>query len=439
MGIPVVSSNSIQALVLPWCTYMGQEAYDNDSLTPTDKYPKISDVNASLTTGNSSNNLSLPKTYLYQSKFDKDFVVDFRNKVVFKKLYHEKINMSDSYGFQGVFYEDEFNIYFLATYTSLCRCLILNKNNLNIKESFVAELKYSSSSYDIESCAFFYEKNSNILKVFLRGNFIRYFVQYNLNKRSASILNADTSDYADTYKMISCNYQDYFYYLRYYTGSSTSFRGCFLLKNTQSFSFPSSQVDSSFKIIAHTENLLSLLRKNKGILVIKLNEETNTCDVLQEIFSGSHYVEIDENNILVGDGLNIKRLSFNAPEEKWEEVSSFKVSQYDYFTLDINGRIWVKCEDEILRILPGQGVNLSCSFEKDCYHYLGNQIKTYISVSALDSFGNSTFATQKIQLIGPAVFDNETDTYIVTFDKENKINIPITITGAGDIDCILVF
>ena len=185
--------------------------------------------------------------------------------------------------------------------------------------------------------------------------------------------------------------------------------------------------------------MLSLLRKNKGILVIKLNEETNTCDVLQEFSSGSHYVEIDGNNLLVGDGLNIKRLSFNVPEEKWEEVSSFKVSQYEYFTLDINGRIWVKCGNEILRILPGQGVNLSCSFEKDCYHYLGSKIKTYISVSALDSFGNSTFATQKIKLIGPAVFDNETDTYIVTFDKENKINIPITITGAGDIDCILVF
>ena len=34
MSLPILSSNTIQAMVTPWCTYRGQQAYDNTNLAP---------------------------------------------------------------------------------------------------------------------------------------------------------------------------------------------------------------------------------------------------------------------------------------------------------------------------------------------------------------------------------------------------------------------
>lgn len=164
--------------------------------------------------------------------------------------------------------------------------------------------------------------------------------------------------------------------------------------------------------------------------------------IKQEFLNVTHFISCDENDdtLLIGDGFSIKKIKWNTTTGMFDVLSEFTIGSYQNFQLDSTGKIWVRGEDDIIRILPSQGVMLETSFDREIYQYDGEPINTFVNVSLKNQNGEYAKVDQYLYLSGPAVFTETGTNYKkISFDGSEHLTIPVTITEGGSVDCYIQF
>lgn len=473
MSLPILSSNTIQAMVTPWCTYRGQQAYDNTNLAPLLSMPKIQDVACDVVAGKTSNSGYTLEGTTYQSKYDPNWYICFTSSteaVIFSSKYsHTEINFTHPIlqiideSLDKIYFTYE-ELKFSSGSTDYCFCgvIALNKQTNTITPIQMFNAYNIPAFYCIEESQNTYLFAATNGSGFSNTGYVN-LMQYNYTTNSSSTVR--------TYKYTDNRYSYYndiryskvvdgYFYGGYTNGSiwylfkaSIDSSSLYQMKCSESFSlynssvykqvFPTKDKEGNIYISLY-ENYIS---NQSGRIRVYTTEGWSsdlatipTISAVQTINSISHLVVIDEENLLVGNGTTISRLQWNKNTISWETKSTFDVNMvYNYFCMDIAGRIWVRGDSTIVRILPGQGVNLMCSFEKDTYLWEGQNINTMVTLSILDQIGNPVTTDQKVHLYGNITFEDGSQTKVLSFDKVSELSIPVTITGVGSMDCLLEF
>lgn len=152
-------------------------------------------------------------------------------------------------------------------------------------------------------------------------------------------------------------------------------------------------------------------------------------------------VKVDNDTFFIGNGRLIKYLKWNVNKGNWEVINTFDVGElYSYFALDFTNKLWVvSTSNKVYRIVPAQGVNLSATFGKDNYNYLGVPIKSNVSLKCSDINGNRLTIEQTVKLNGPVVFEDGTKEKLVQFHENEEITIPVIVNGHGAMSCSFAF
>lgn len=152
-------------------------------------------------------------------------------------------------------------------------------------------------------------------------------------------------------------------------------------------------------------------------------------------------IKVDNDTFFIGNGRLIKYLKWNAIKGNWEVINTFDVGElYSYFALDFTNKLWViSTSNKAYRIVPAQGVNLSATFEKDNYNYLGVPIKSFVNLKCSDINGNRLTIEQSVKLNGPVVFEDGTKEKLVQFNENKEITIPVIVNGHGAMSCSFTF
>ena len=152
-------------------------------------------------------------------------------------------------------------------------------------------------------------------------------------------------------------------------------------------------------------------------------------------------IKVDNDTFFIGNGRLIKYLKWNAVKGNWEVINTFDVGElYSYFALDFTNKLWVvSTSNKVYRIVPAQGVNLSATFEKDNYNYLGVPINSNVSLKCSDINGQRLTIEQTVKLNGPVVFEDGTKEKLVQFHENEEITIPVIVNGHGSMSCSFAF
>lgn len=152
-------------------------------------------------------------------------------------------------------------------------------------------------------------------------------------------------------------------------------------------------------------------------------------------------IKVDNDTFFIGNGRLIKYLKWNAVKGNWEVINTFDVGElYSYFALDFTNKLWVvSTSNKVYRIVPAQGVNLSATFEKDNYNYLGVPINSNVSLKCSDINGKRLTIEQTVKLNGPVVFEDGTKEKLVQFHENKEITIPVIVNGHGSMSCSFAF
>lgn len=152
-------------------------------------------------------------------------------------------------------------------------------------------------------------------------------------------------------------------------------------------------------------------------------------------------IKVDNDTFFIGNGRLIKYLKWNAVKGNWEVINTFDVGElYSYFALDFTNKLWViSTSNKAYRIVPAQGVNLSATFEKDNYNYLGVPIKSFVNLKCSDINDNRLTIEQSVKLNGPVVFEDGTKEKLVQFNENKEITIPVIVNGHGSMSCSFAF
>lgn len=152
-------------------------------------------------------------------------------------------------------------------------------------------------------------------------------------------------------------------------------------------------------------------------------------------------IKVDNDTFFIGNGRLIKYLKWNTNKGNWEVINTFDVGElYSYFALDFTNKLWViSTSNKAYRIVPAQGVNLSATFEKDNYNYLGVPIKSFVNLKCSDINDNRLTIEQSVKLNGPVVFEDGTKEKLVQFNENKEITIPIIVNGHGSMSCSFTF
>ena len=123
----------------------------------------------------------------------------------------------------------------------------------------------------------------------------------------------------------------------------------------------------------------------------------------------------------------------------WDTVNKCysKTSVYQVPTkvvgIDMNNNIWIQRRDNSMDLLANTlPTTIYALFDKDEYNFNGDDISSTITVYAQNYAGQYLSSTIQLSLIGQVKFtDTGLKTRTVTTSNLNKMQIPITITGAG--------
>lgn len=455
MSLPILSSNTIQAMVTPWCTYRGQQAYDSTNLAPLLSMPKIQDITCDVVAGQRSDRAGWYNG-VYQSKYKNEvytFDTTLKNCSYYKfptKYSHEQITYAFSVtqiveeNASGL-WETSFRYSSNTSGSFYCYNAAVNTDthvpnvgNSSICWSDDLFIYIFGAAEDNTSARnwYFYsvDKSSNVATMISSRTLFSSGTYY-------SHLRASKPYNGSIYGVAS--FGDTIYYIVRYNIATNNWLASNALNNPISVNRGKDVLTGQCFITSDEEGnpyLTIIDTQAPALYVHDVSDFTSSAiQTIQTIKNTSHYVQIDDENFLIGNGQSISKIQWNKSTKQWDVKSTFNIIPYDYFTLDIAGRLWIRGYNSIVRVLPGQGVNLTASFDEDIYQWQGENINTNLTLSILDQDGQPVTVDQKVRLSGNITFEDGSKVKSLSFDKQASLLVPVVITGVGDIDCMLEF
>lgn len=98
---------------------------------------------------------------------------------------------------------------------------------------------------------------------------------------------------------------------------------------------------------------------------------------------------------------------------------------------DSYGNIFLISDDTKVSVFNREiPINITASFEKE-YQYVGVPIQSYITIDMKNHLGNPITGNVRVELMGPAVFDDSTQSKVVTVT--GSVQVPIIVVDTGDL------
>lgn len=497
MAISTLSSNILQGIVTPFAVFQGHKAYNPTSLSEINTIEGL-DVSGDFMAGQHSN--THLQSCVYQSKYNSDVVWVFdnlfgtpnnfdaqltnQNRTNYFSLARFKnkklVDIIQTYGVETAHYcmefvdEDLNNIYVYEHNTA--RILVYNKIDFKLaKEINLSIDAYSSDKVFFfkrdEDTIYYYNTTSNSSPATTIGN-LKYFSKSNGTNAVKLNVETDTSCYG------RCNIIPIIHNNELFaSGCATSSKSMIyllrhnLLTNNHEYYHLDSSIGAYFSKLSYSEKGDYYTSKfivtedsdgNKylsyvsGYSIAHTSTYYNfyTVQIHSEIQHQSittintayqtigqncnHFIQIDDETILLGNGSSIIKYKWSKELAKWEKLCEFNVGEYSFFSYE-NGKIWIRKRDSIVRVLESQGVVLDITFEKDVYQWTGSNITTYANVRLLNQDSQQTDTVQTIKITGPATFSEGQLTQTITFDADDTVAVPVIITGVGPIEITLEF
>lgn len=482
MGLPIkVEEAGVQLLWTPGAIYRGRTAYNSSTLSPLlNKEVNISGSSfiPYITTG--KNSLRVGSGYYFQSKFNNEFMIRGYINPTREKQYSVNVRNGDiSTGIStgdsanGVIFcvdmvpdDVSGNLYELTGHSYNTSSNIIKRDVSRNTSIFNTSLPIKGGSgriLKVENGEIFVAgmQISDSSHLYLFSNLLVYKI--NQAGVSTQLYSYDYSKYSGSYyfspimpsRLHNGNfYTSYVYYnsrrdlvIDKHNLNEFTTKTIFSIKDHyyyESANWNSVAQDELIITTDENENEFVSFANRYGLGLIPENGYFHCISqngtIIQKFENISHYIRIDENNFLLGNGVIINKLNWSKSEGKWIILNSFSVGEnYKYFALDPTGTIWVHGLSEIHRILPGQGVRLIVEFAEEFYRWNGTQINSSVKLKVVDQNNNLVTTNQTIVFSGPVQFQDGSTVKTVSFSKENEIIIPVIITGPGEINCNLQF
>ena len=481
--------------VTPWAVFIGRKAYDLTTLQEIKGLTRQNNVSDLRSFGKLSQHMSsnigmnLPWVSKY---FDVYFAIspDDSNQLYMYYIEENQLkqeNIGDGYCFP--FYEDEGGIFLITAKTG---AILKIQKSENVYSDSQISKKYVIKS--VGSIPRQGESNNNNIVYFIGilenkayfcvkgityGSYYydSYSVfQYDLVSNTVTIM-LSNSEYSKAYSASNITFRDDFNFLsdsdvylpiRYineyrvvkYTLGSKSLKVSNYYKSFNTLKFEKCYNTDYYTYFYKGGNALNINKDKNGkeyftaISVNSSNPEDltyalgeficwadgNNTPVFNE-YKVHQCIKVDNDTFFIGNGRLIKYLKWNANKGNWEVINTFDVGElYLYFALDFTNKLWIiSTSNKAYRIVPAQGVNLSATFEKDNYNYLGVPIKSFVNLKCSDINGNRLTIEQSVKLNGPVVFEDGTKEKLVQFNENKEITIPVIVNGHGAMSCSFTF
>lgn len=144
-------------------------------------------------------------------------------------------------------------------------------------------------------------------------------------------------------------------------------------------------------------------------------------------------IPLNNNKLLLLNNENgIAFYNWNSANKSYDKTSVYQVPT-KVIGVDMNNNIWIQQNDNSMDLLANTlPTTIYALFDKDEYNFAGDDISSTLTVYAQNYAGQYLASTIQLTLIGQVKFtDTGLKTRTVTTSNLNKMQIPITITGAG--------
>ena len=144
-------------------------------------------------------------------------------------------------------------------------------------------------------------------------------------------------------------------------------------------------------------------------------------------------IPLNNNKLLLLNNENgIAFYNWNSANKCYDKTSVYQVPT-KIVGVDMNNNIWIQRYDNSMDLLANTlPTTIYALFDKDEYNFAGDDISSTLTVYAQNYAGQYLASTIQLTLIGQVKFtDTGLKTRTVTTSNLNKMQIPITITGAG--------
>jgi hypothetical protein len=144
-------------------------------------------------------------------------------------------------------------------------------------------------------------------------------------------------------------------------------------------------------------------------------------------------IPLNNNKLLLLNNENgIAFYNWNSSNKCYDKTSVYQVPT-KIVGVDMNNNIWIQRYDNSMDLLANTlPTTIYALFDKDEYNFAGDDISSTLTVYAQNYAGQYLASTIQLTLIGQVKFtDTGLKTRTITTSNLNKMQIPITITGAG--------
>lgn len=481
--------------VTPWAVFIGRKAYDLTTLQEIKGLTRQNYVNGTRSFGKLSQHMTsnismnLPWVSKY---FDVYFAISADNDNQLYMYYIEENQLKQELvGTQYTFpfYEDEGGIFLLDAQTGgilkFQKADNAYSSNQSEKKYIIRNIGGISRVADSENrnIAYFLGVSENKAYFCVKGitSTLRYYDKYyvyqfdlvantvtqlliggNYNSESSSLGITFRDDFPflfDKDVYLPIRYANLYRVVKYVLGSknlstsdsyvdfnTTKFKNCYDNSYYTYFSKGGNALNiNKDKNGKEYFTAISVNSANPEVLTFALGEFIcwaggNDTPIFNE-YKVHQCIKVDNDTFFIGNGRLIKYLKWNAVKGNWEVINTFDVGElYSYFALDFTNKLWVvSTSNKVYRIVPAQGVNLSATFEKDNYNYLGVPINSNVSLKCSDINGQRLTIEQTVKLNGPVVFEDGTKEKLVQFHENEEITIPVIVNGHGSMSCSFAF
>ena len=369
-------------------------------------------------------------TYIYLL-FDSNGLYEYLYRMNKNSLAIENIKSFPEYTFVQGLYETENNIYLASSYTGKNTINIYNKanNTMTSYNSVFNETKSTSISFEFTD------------PIKLDEHLIIYGLKYSTTDKQIQIIKMDidlqNADFNSsiTESIVDVTYNDEINNLPAITDYYTTHYEPFI-----------TQIDGSRYLNVAIYDVYNTTPANypmQGIYTFKFNDDSLELKSFLNLGNTAfrNYIAINDNkNLLCLTDLGIFFTNFSSASESYI-INDNKTVNPKSVGVDLNENIWYINGNGTVDLINGTSADsVEISSEKSNYTYTGENISTFINVSAKNINGELISTKLSLTIKGEALWDsNNTKNINVTTSDTEVIKLPITIKNNGTITIIPKF